>query len=45
MIKVDRIECPDILKTGLAPESEGEWESKDAISFFSISNSKREIFS
>lgn len=36
MIKVDRIECPDILKTGLAPESEGEWESKDAISFFSI---------
>lgn len=36
MIKVDRIECPDILKTGLDPESEGEWESKDAISFFSI---------
>jgi uncharacterized protein (TIGR02646 family) len=38
MIKVDRIECPDILKTGLVPESEGEWESKDAISFFSIVN-------
>jgi uncharacterized protein (TIGR02646 family) len=41
MIKVDRIECPDILKTGLAPESEGEWESKDSISFFSnIENHK-----
>ena len=35
MIKVDRIECPDILNTGILPESEGEWESKDAISFFS----------
>ena len=34
MIKVDRIECPDILKTGVVPESEGEWESKDSISYF-----------
>ena len=36
MIKVDRIECPDILKKGMAPESEGERESKDAIVFFSV---------
>ncbi len=39
MIKVERIECPDILKVGISPESEGECESKDAIAFFSsISN-------
>ncbi len=36
MIKVNRTECPDILKTGVVPESEGERETKDAISFFSI---------
>lgn len=36
MIKVDRAVCPDILRLALIPESAGEEETKDAISFFSI---------
>lgn len=35
MIKVDRLDTPDILKHGLNPISEGEKETKDAIAFFS----------
>jgi len=35
MIKVNRLDCPEILRTGKTPEYEGEWETIDAISFFS----------
>ena len=34
MIKVKRLECPDVLKTGLSPASKGELETEDAIIFF-----------
>jgi len=34
MIKVDRLDCPDILKIGLAPISNGQSETADAILFF-----------
>lgn len=34
MINIKRLDCPDILKTGMTPESEGQWEAKDAIVYF-----------
>jgi len=34
MIKIERLDCPLILETGLAPESEGEKEARDSISFY-----------
>lgn len=36
MINVKRLDCPDILKIGENPESEGEFETKDAIGYFQI---------
>ena len=36
MINVKRLDCPDILKIGENPESEGEFEAKDAIGYFQI---------
>jgi uncharacterized protein (TIGR02646 family) len=35
MIKVKRIDCPDILKTGLTPASQGQEETEDVIKFYS----------
>ncbi|WP_422860653.1 hypothetical protein ACOKFD_07430 [Flagellimonas sp. S174] len=34
MINVERLDCPDVLKIGLDPESEGEWETKDALEYY-----------
>lgn len=34
MIKIKRSDCPDVLKTGLTPPSEGQKETEDAIIFF-----------
>lgn len=34
MIRVNRLDCPEMLKTGINPEQEGEIETKDAITFF-----------
>ncbi|CAL2088874.1 HNH endonuclease [Tenacibaculum sp. 190524A05c] len=34
MINIKRLSCPDILKTSITPESEGEWEAKDAIEYY-----------
>jgi uncharacterized protein (TIGR02646 family) len=34
MINVKRLDCPDILKIGVIPQSNGEWETKDAIAYF-----------
>lgn len=34
MIKVKRLDCPDVLKTGEIPEKEGEWETRDAIKYY-----------
>lgn len=34
MINIERTECPAILKTGIAPSSAGEKETRDAISFY-----------
>ncbi|SMO63121.1 TIGR02646 family protein [Chryseobacterium rhizoplanae] len=36
MINVKRLDCPDILKIGENPQSEGEFETKDAIDYFKI---------
>lgn len=35
MIKVKRLDCPDILKIGVDPKSDGELETMDSIVFFS----------
>jgi uncharacterized protein (TIGR02646 family) len=34
MIQIKRSACPDVLKTGLTPESKGQRETEDAILFF-----------
>lgn len=34
MINVKRLDCPDILKIGENPQSDGEFETKDAIEYF-----------
>lgn len=34
MIKINRLECPDVLKTGLTPASKGQVETEGAIIFF-----------
>lgn len=34
MIKIKRLACPEVLKTGLAVASEGQMETEDAIIFF-----------
>jgi uncharacterized protein (TIGR02646 family) len=34
MINIERLNCPDELKTGIVPESNGEWETKDAIEYY-----------
>lgn len=34
MINIERSDCPDTLKVGLDPESNGEWETKDAIEYY-----------
>lgn len=36
MIKVDRLECPKILKCGENPKNEGELETADAIEFYNL---------
>lgn len=36
MINVKKLDCPDILKIGENPQSEGELETKDAIDYFRI---------
>ncbi len=45
MINVNRLDCPDILKISLTPESEGEIETKDAIEFFKDSKNHEKKFS
>jgi uncharacterized protein (TIGR02646 family) len=36
MIKVKRKDCPEILKRNLSPISDGEFETQDALNFYSI---------
>ncbi len=44
MIKVKRLSCPDILKISVVPETDGEFETKDAIVFFSDSLNHHKTF-
>ena len=44
MIKVDRLDCPDVLKRGVDPASEGEFETKDSIDFYSDNSNHDEPY-
>lgn len=44
MINIKRPDCPDILKVGLDSESDGEWETKDAIEFYTDTKNHQEKY-